>query len=181
MRKEAREQQQSQSSRQSNIKKTPCYKTVISNIQVNARSLIVSVSDGDRENYIGPNASAAIPLAEFCVSDLSLSLRNCALVEKQLPRNPYMALKIGEFLDRYSTLKAHVPPFTNLQISMQMYATYHNKVSQAYEPFLEPWSLNIEVKQKQEEDLREIKAYSQDFLNLNITFGLALVLKEFKS
>ena len=138
MRKEAREQQQSKNSRKLNIKKTPFYKTVISNILVNVRSLIVIVSDGDRENYIGPNASAAIPLAEFCVSDLSLSLRKCALVEKQLPRNPYMALKIDEFLNRYSTLKAHVSPFINLQISMQMYATYHNKVSQAYKPFLEP-------------------------------------------
>ena len=62
-----------------------------------------------------------------------------------------------------------------------MYATYYNQLSQAFEPFLEPWTLCIDIDQKSESHLQDIKIYSVDSMNINLTYGMAVNLMEVKT
>lgn len=64
---------------------------------------------------------------------------------------------------------------------MRTYATYYNQMSQAFEPFIEPWSLEVIIKQKSKDHLQDIKIFSKDFLNINITYGMAFNITEVKA
>lgn len=45
---------------------------------------------------------------------------------------------------------------------------------------MEPWKLQILVKQKSRDHLQVIRITSNEFLNVNITFGMAYNLQMFK-
>jgi hypothetical protein len=119
------------------------YKTEVSNMQIDIKSVIFVLSDGDYDNFIGDSLNPPVPLLEFCISDVSVKSRT-SVYEKQ--RNPFMAMTMSEFIEKYTSLRAVFPPYTSMDISMKLYATYYNQMSQAFEPFLEPWSLSVVAK-----------------------------------
>ena len=119
------------------------YKTVVSNVQIEIKSVIFVLSDGDYNNFIGDNPSPPVPLLEFCLSDFVINQRTC---KAERNKNPFMAMTMSEFIDKYTSLRAVVPPFTTMDVNVKLYATYYNQMSQAFEPFLEPWSISVTVK-----------------------------------
>jgi len=139
------------------------------------KALVLCLTDGDHKHFSSAKTmQLPVPLVELCISELTFSSELCRLVEKQLDRNPFMMMSMHDLIDLYTNLQAFVPPFNKVELQLSLYATYYNQLSQAFEPFLEPWSLNLEINQKSESDRRDIKVFSGDFLNLNITFGMAL-------
>ena len=56
-----------------------------------------------------------------------------------------MAFTIDDFLDHFNSYKVFKPPFNKLGLEFKLYGTYYNQMSQAFEPFIEPWSLDISI------------------------------------
>lgn len=50
-------------------KEAPEYKTVVSNMHIEIKSIIFVLSDGDYKNFIGDNLTPPVPLLEICISD----------------------------------------------------------------------------------------------------------------
>ena len=44
-------------------------------------------------------------------------MKGCDLLEKQMDKNPFMAMTIIEFLERYHGTKAFVPPYNRLNLN----------------------------------------------------------------
>jgi hypothetical protein len=49
------------------------------------------------------------------------------------------------------------------------------------EPFIEPWSLKVTTVQRFEKSIPEYKIWSNDFLDINLTYGMAVTIREIKS
>ncbi len=63
---------------------------------------------------------------------------------------------------------------------MRMEANYFNMLVAAYEPLVEPWKVNVDV--LQEEEVAPLRAMINfpDMINVNLTFGMAMVVNQFK-
>lgn len=90
-------------------------------------------------------------------------------------------MTMRDFIQRYATLKAYIPPYSKLEANMKIYATYFNQLSQSFEPFLEPWSINLEISQKDQDGQQDTKIYSSDFVNIILTYGMAMNIMEVKT
>ena len=71
-------------------------------------------------------------------------------------------------------------PYLKVKAGLKMEANYFNMLVGAYEPLVEPWSLDVNV--LQEEESAPLKAYINfpEMININLTFGMAMVLNEFR-
>ena len=49
------------------------------------------------------------------------------------------------------------------------------------EPFIEPWSIKVQNIQKFEKSIPEYKIWSNEFLDINLTFGMAVTIREIKA
>ena len=68
-----------------------------------------------------------------------------------------------------------------MDIKLGLYGTYFNQLSQALEPFIEPWSIKVQNIQKFEKSIPEYKIWSDEFLDINLTFGMAVTIREIKA
>ena len=68
-----------------------------------------------------------------------------------------------------------------MDIKLGLYGTYFNQLSQALEPFIEPWSIKVQNIQKFEKSIPEYKIWSNEFLDINLTFGMAVTIREIKA
>ena len=104
------------------------------------------MTDGDYGHFTGEITSLPVPLLEFCICELKFNSEVCERKQTILGSdNPYMMMTMRDFIQRYATLKAYIPPYSKLEANMKIYATYFNQLSQSFEPFLEPWSINLEI------------------------------------
>ena len=53
-------------------------------------------------------------------------------------------------------------------------------MSQAFEPFIEPWHLNIVGIKQDENSIEEISIRVEDKIELNLTYGMAVQIREVK-
>lgn len=84
-----------------------------------------------------------------------------------------MAMTMSEFIERYTSLRAVFPPFTTMDMNMKLYATYFNQMSQAFEPFMEPWAISVTIKQDNPSSHQDVKIFSGEQMNINLSYGLA--------
>jgi hypothetical protein len=56
-------------------------------------------------------------------------------------------------------------------------ATYFNQITQVFEPFIEPWTLQLIIEQKVANDIMNIEISSEEQLIFNVTYGMALSLR----
>ena len=63
---------------------------------------------------------------------------------------------------------------------MSIYATYYNLLSQAFEPLIEPWSLNIVGVKDSQNSIEELSIRVEDFIEVNLTYGMAVQIREIK-
>jgi hypothetical protein len=54
-------------------------------------------------------------------------------------------------------------------------------MSQALEPFIEPWTLKVSSVTKFEKSIPEYTILSKDFLDMNLTYGMAVTIREIKA
>lgn len=150
---------------------------------VEFKSIVLCLSDGDHKHFKNSSRtiSMPVPLLEVCISECNYHSDRCEFVEKQPEKNPYLMLSMVDLIDLYTNFQAFSPQLKKKDLRLSVYATYYNQISQAFEPFLEPWSLNVEINQKSESHSEDIKIYSPDFLNINVTYGMALNLLQVKS
>ena len=90
----------------------------MTNTQVKIKSIVLSLSDGDYDHFNGKSKTMPMPLLEFCLSELSINMKGCDLLEKQMDKNPFMAMTITEFLERYHNGKAFLPPYNKLEVNI---------------------------------------------------------------
>lgn len=67
-----------------------------------------------------------------------------------------------------------VNTYQDIESSVQIEATYFNQQSLAFEPLLEAWPINLQLTQGTPYSAMNVSVYSKDFLNVNLTFGMAL-------
>ena len=65
-----------------------------------------------------------------------------------------------------------------LYAKLNLTASYFNAANGSYEPLLEPWNLEARMIQKDEFTSINLNVLSEDMLNINLTFGMALALKK---
>jgi len=53
-------------------------------------------------------------------------------------------------------------------------------LSQAFEPFIEPWALDLVITQKEEHSIQDMKLSSKNFLNINLSYGMAVTIRDLK-
>ena len=72
-------------------------------------------------------------------------------------------------------------PSMKLDAALIFEANYFNMHSGSYEPLIEPWTFNAMVLQKTMYSAQEIKLSSDEMLNLNLTYGMALAIKRIQT
>lgn len=60
---------------------------------------------------------------------------------------------------------------------LKLDATYFNQITQVFEPFIEPWVLQLNIEQKVENDILNLKITGKEELICNLTYGMALSLR----
>ena len=65
------------------------------------------------------------------------------------------------------------PPYYEMGVELRLFATYYNILSQAYEPFIEPWELSYEFEQKDKNSIPYNKLESKTFLEINLSTAMA--------
>lgn len=74
-----------------------------------------------------------------------------------------------------------MPPYAVQRARLSIYGTYYNQLSQAFEPFIEPWSVKLAIKQEDENEIQKLSLESDDYLNFNFTYGMAVAIKDIKN
>ena len=69
-------------------------------------------------------------------------------------------------------------PVLKLQAELHLLARYFNLENGAYEPLIEPWDLEATIKQKDNCSAMIIRVNSDVMLNINLTYGMALAIKQ---
>jgi hypothetical protein len=72
-------------------------------------------------------------------------------------------------------------PYMKLDAALLLEANYFNMDVGSYEPLIEPWTFNAMVLQKTAFSSQEIKLSSEEMLNINLTYGMALALKRIQT
>ena len=117
------------------------FKTDISNVAVKISSIVLSLSDGELENYLGSKPAWPTPLIELVINKLEYCQKSNTTSSKQPRSKDVLAVP----LDIYYGMGDFDQPVSDMKVSCGLYATYYNEMSQAFEPFIEPWSLNIKI------------------------------------
>jgi hypothetical protein len=68
-----------------------------------------------------------------------------------------------------------------MKASLGIYGTYYNQISQAFEPFIEPWDMTCIMKQETEKDSQKYEIKSDKYLDFNLTYGMAVNIKDIKN
>ena len=67
--------------------------------------------------------------------------------------------------------------FMEIHSSLKLDATYFNQITQVFEPFIEPWQLDLNIVQKEEHAVFSLKLTGVEQLICNLTYGMALSLR----
>jgi len=108
-------------------------------------------------------------------------LEYCQKSNISLGKQPRSKDVLAVPLDIYYGMGDFHQPVSDMKVSCGLYATYYNEMSQAFEPFIEPWSLNIKILQISEDDIQDIQVKSDQFLAINFTFGMALAIRDIRN
>lgn len=68
-------------------------------------------------------------------------------------------------------------PYLKVDAGLLMESNYFNMDSGSYEPLLEPWTFSAQVMQKTGNSAMEVNLSSDEMLNINLTYGMALAVK----
>lgn len=71
--------------------------------------------------------------------------------------------------------------FMNVAASFKFNATYFNQVTQDFEPFIEPWRLDVKVKQWYENDAYRIEVNAEDEFKFTASYGMAMSLRNIQA
>lgn len=72
-------------------------------------------------------------------------------------------------------------PHMKLDAALILESNYFNIDSGSYEPLIEPWTFNAMILQKTLYSPQEIKLSSDEMLNFNLTYGMALAVKRMQT
>ena len=71
-------------------------------------------------------------------------------------------------------------PYLKISASLRMDANYFNMIVAAYEPLIEPWNLELDVLQEEEDMALNAEVRLPDIVNINLTLGMAMVLNSLR-
>ena len=69
----------------------------------------------------------------------------------------------------------------NVAAKFNFNAMYYNQVTQDYEPFIEPWCIDVAVKQWYENDAYRISVNANDEFKFTASYGMAISLKNIQA
>lgn len=107
------------------------------------------------------------PLIEVVLDNIVFYQNMCKVKQPEI--NPFMAVPT----ERYFYYDKFQPPYSEFGVQLRTYATYHNILSQAYEPFIEPWEIDFASSQKNKDSIIKNKLVSNTMLEINCTTGMA--------
>ncbi len=115
---------------------------------------------------------------EYPVLNFNLhSLKADALVTSNKPLNIIQqTLKMLCVRDR----GVSKDPYLKVKASLRMDANYFNMLVAAYEPLIEPWQLEVDVYQEEEDTPMYAQIDLPDIINVNLTIGMAMVLNSLR-
>lgn len=91
--------------------------------------------------------------------------------------NPFAKRSESISTKRYKAQDRNLPPYLEIDASFNLQSQYFNQITQVFEPFVEPWNLSAFIQQKIENGQFDIKVSSKQLLNLNVTYAMALCLR----
>ena len=129
---------------------------VLLNIQLQMKSFVILLLDDTKD--------IEHPIINFNIHDVKVK---CSLESGQDSPAIYILKKMAIY--QYPILK--------VEAELSLGADYFNHSNGAYEPLIEPWEVFATVKQKDIGSSQIINVKSTKMLNLNLTYGVAICLK----
>ena len=131
----------------------------------------VEFCDGTLENFVDNTNRISLPLLQLLISKVDLSIREDKVDDTFNPAS--------RFFDYFACpdIGEEKPPLFELMAGMHLESTYFNQITQVFEPFVEPWFIDVLVSKVKPKDLYDIRVKSNKLLNVNVTFGMALSLR----
>ena len=142
------------------------YKTDMLNVVARIDSIVLCMSDGEIHNYLNEHQMKPSSLIEVVIDNAVAYANICNVYQNEI--NPF----IGVPTERYFFYEHFEPPFQEFGVQLRTYATYFNCLSQAYEPFIEPWDLDLATCQKTHDSALKTKMVSNHLLQINFTTGM---------
>ncbi len=68
--------------------------------------------------------------------------------------------------------------FMNVNAGTKFQVNYYNQRTLAYEPLVEPWAIMVKMEQENPYTEKVMVVRSQQMLNINMTYGMALTLRK---
>jgi hypothetical protein len=167
-------------------------------------SIVMSQRNGEVDNYIGKHVQAPLPLLELVLDELSYSMEtnkiDFRVNKKEQANGIQTSIAIEQYFSQLLNMltrkqgaptaaaqprrvpdSAFIPPYSVQKASLSIYGTYYNQLSQAFEPFIEPWSVKLTIKQEDEKEIQKLNLESSEYLNFNFTYGMAVAIKDIKN
>jgi len=97
-----------------------------------------------------------LPLIELLIDKIDFSLNEHKI-------NNAFNVSTHQIEDAYSTLVSEVidtPNLLEINVSFNVQSTYFNQITQVFEPFIEPWRLEIPIFKKEENAVLDISVKS---------------------
>ena len=129
---------------------------ILQNIQLQMKSFVILLLDDTKD--------IEHPIISFNIHDVKVK---CSLESGQDTPAVYILKKMAIY--QYPILK--------VDAELSLGANYFNHSNGAYEPLIEPWEIFATVKQKDLGSSQIIDVKSSKMLNLNLTYGVAICLK----
>jgi hypothetical protein len=101
------------------------FKHDISNVAVKISSIVLSLSDGELENYLGSKTAWPTPMIELVINKLEYHQKSNITTGNKSRSRDLLAVP----LDVYYGIGDFHQPVSDMKVSCGLYATYYNEMS----------------------------------------------------
>ena len=101
------------------------FKNDISNVTVKISSIVLSLSDGELENYLGSKTAWPTPMIELVINKLEYHQKSNITAGNKSRSKDLLAVP----LDIYYGIGDFNQPVSDMKVSCGLYATYYNEMS----------------------------------------------------
>lgn len=143
-------------------------------VSVAVTKLQLEFCDGNMANAFENDGALNMPLVQLLFTHIDFSMAEHKLDNSF---NPLQGIVEGLPTQRYKFRDFDLPPVLEVDASFNLESHYFNQITQVFEPFLEPWTLQGHVAQKEQHGLFDVRIESSKLLNVNVTYAMALCLR----
>lgn len=152
----------------------PKYRRTVSVLTLSVQRVQLEFCEGRLHHLFEGEPTVALPLIQLIFKQIQAAKAN-HLFDNSF--DPFTKVLEQLPTKRYKSATQSLPAFLEVDATMNFESKYFNQITQVFEPFIEPWSLQAFISQKVEKGLLDVSIKSTQLLNVNITYAMALCLR----